>query len=577
MLKVEKKIFEKVVDQIITSIDIRELVREFSLYRVFYYSLISDISQGRESRHYYILRRIARERKISEQFIIDQARLLLAHLGPDKPQENYYEVLNVSPTASAEDIRKSWINLMKTYHPDTMGEEGLDATKKLNEAYQLLKDPAKRREYNARLLPVAALPIVVANPWTFVRINRAKNVASTKYLLPATFMIAVSGLVFYLLGPGLLQAPVERIRGLMSQPHSKLASKVGSSGLLKPDAIPTTKKPSSSESEKKENNQVFSINDESPIIKAKKGTEELIKEETIEEKMAAKVPKEEVLEKKELPLKVKEKPLQQKEVSGKTLERQKYLVKRGDTLLHVAKRFKTSVKDLRAANDLKADELRYGEHLIIPVPRYEDAKSIPMQVARQDALLSSDKEDIKSTGKEKEKKETITTEAAGAFHQSRATKEIIKPETRTKEPLTVEEPSSLRSYGKEYEGSSYPDRTSLDNFILNYVSAYKSRDINRFISLFGPGAKENGVEISQALSSYRDNFFSLRIVEYDVRVKRIDFNDHWAFVDGDFFVTFRSVNERTLKNSIGNISWLLSRLDNQWKIREINYRIKDTR
>jgi hypothetical protein len=48
-------------------------------------------------------------------------------------------------------------------------------------------------------------------------------------------------------------------------------------------------------------------------------------------------------------------------------------------------------------------------------------------------------------------------------------------------------------------------------------------------------------------------------------------------VDGDFFVTFRSTNERTLKNSMGNISWLLSWLDNAWKIKEINYRIKDTK
>lgn len=110
-----------------------------------------------------------------------------------------------------------------------------------------------------------------------------------------------------------------------------------------------------------------------------------------------------------------------------------------------------------------------------------------------------------------------------------------------------------------------------------YVSAYKSRDMNRFISLLKAGARENGVEISSALSSYRDNFSSLRIVEYDVRVKSIDFNDHRAFVDGDFFVTFRSTNERTLKNSMGNISWLLSWLDNAWKIKEINYRIKDTK
>ena len=44
----------------------------------------------------------------------------------------------------------------------------------------------------------------------------------------------------------------------------------------------------------------------------------------------------------------------------------KYLVKRGDTLSHLAIRFQTTVKDIQKANDLKGDLIRIGQTLIIP-------------------------------------------------------------------------------------------------------------------------------------------------------------------------------------------------------------------
>jgi DnaJ-class molecular chaperone len=35
-----------------------------------------------------------------------------------KPQTCYYKVLNVSSSASTDEIKKSYINLSKKYHPD---------------------------------------------------------------------------------------------------------------------------------------------------------------------------------------------------------------------------------------------------------------------------------------------------------------------------------------------------------------------------------------------------------------------------------------------------------------------------
>ena len=44
----------------------------------------------------------------------------------------------------------------------------------------------------------------------------------------------------------------------------------------------------------------------------------------------------------------------------------KYLVKKGDTLSHLAIRFQTTVKDIQKANGLKGDLIRIGQTLVIP-------------------------------------------------------------------------------------------------------------------------------------------------------------------------------------------------------------------
>jgi len=63
---------------------------------------------------------------------------------------NYYELLGVSSTASADDIKKAYKKLALTYHPDkNAGDAGAEEQfKKINEAYQVLSDPEKRTRYD---------------------------------------------------------------------------------------------------------------------------------------------------------------------------------------------------------------------------------------------------------------------------------------------------------------------------------------------------------------------------------------------------------------------------------------------
>ncbi len=64
-------------------------------------------------------------------------------------KRDYYEVLGVSKTATAEEIKRAFRKLAKQYHPDVNKEEGAaEKFKEIGEAYAVLSDENKRRQYD---------------------------------------------------------------------------------------------------------------------------------------------------------------------------------------------------------------------------------------------------------------------------------------------------------------------------------------------------------------------------------------------------------------------------------------------
>jgi len=62
---------------------------------------------------------------------------------------DYYEVLGVGRDASAEDIQRAYRKLARKYHPDVDRSPGAeDRFKEINEAYHVLSDPDRRRQYD---------------------------------------------------------------------------------------------------------------------------------------------------------------------------------------------------------------------------------------------------------------------------------------------------------------------------------------------------------------------------------------------------------------------------------------------
>ena len=70
-------------------------------------------------------------------------------------EENYYDILEVSKNASPEIIEKAYKTLVKKYHPDLQKNEEKnkyeEKIKKINEAYDILSNPEKRKNYDLNL------------------------------------------------------------------------------------------------------------------------------------------------------------------------------------------------------------------------------------------------------------------------------------------------------------------------------------------------------------------------------------------------------------------------------------------
>jgi molecular chaperone DnaJ len=79
--------------------------------------------------------------------------------------ETHYQVLQISDRATADEIKQSYRQLAKKFHPDVNGgKANSDLIIKINAAYEILGDEHKRREYDYLCQPAVAIPLQQKDP-----------------------------------------------------------------------------------------------------------------------------------------------------------------------------------------------------------------------------------------------------------------------------------------------------------------------------------------------------------------------------------------------------------------------------
>jgi len=81
---------------------------------------------------------------------------------------NYYDLFQINPRAEVETIERVYRLLTARYHPDNPHTGDPDRFRLLSEAYQVLRDPVRRGEYDRQfeVHPAGPLPIFLGKEFT---------------------------------------------------------------------------------------------------------------------------------------------------------------------------------------------------------------------------------------------------------------------------------------------------------------------------------------------------------------------------------------------------------------------------
>lgn len=109
---------------------------------------------------------------------------------PDKPAKDYYDVLGADESTSTRDLERLYKRMAALHHPDRGGSE--EAMKSVNEAYSVLRDKARRRDYDAKrkLKRYVAYPPVYQAP--------ARDVGAFGHFLSALMCLLVGLFLLFL-------------------------------------------------------------------------------------------------------------------------------------------------------------------------------------------------------------------------------------------------------------------------------------------------------------------------------------------------------------------------------------------
>ncbi len=518
-----------------------------------------------------LLEKVASRYRVDSSYLLHRIQGLIRQVEEFK-EEDPYTLLGVEYTASPSEIHSSWKRLMQEWHPDRKGGDprAHEECRRINEAYELLKDRERRREYDRRHGPLlAVLRELRGIEPSFI----GPDLRRRSWLLWAGVALMVM-----VLGGGLLIKGLHRER--KGVPHFKmvfLPTRVeGGKGKVKGvrEVPPVAKGGESLGTGKGEGKGLEKGVSTSSREKGNKGVSSPVALEAKKTEKSQMSPIPRSLSKPSKPQltfltgsKVKERhvspsgrwgrkgigepkggrPKEAVHLAGKPRVVKGHSPKpKGEKANREGK-----TKKLVALKDKKIEhrEARVAKAGGLSLRNREDSGEVP----------TSDIGEEKMVKKEETGEGTLEAKGTGGA----STRGILAGKGQTAEKEKPVFPSRVESRG-----------ASPFSVVERFMEAYRSEDLPALLSLFSKGAVENGKPVTEYVARYRQFFGSFRVLEYRLMESRVLGGGDRAKVEGAYLVSLIPKSGGNLRWIRGRVTWTLVREDRGWLINSLDYTIR---
>jgi len=425
--------------------------------------------------------------------------------------KDYYKILGLKETASAEEIHECWVELMQKYHPDHGSKEARDeeVAKEINEAYQVLKYSSSRMQYDFERLHQRS-------PKKF---SIKKFIFSISGLTGLTFLFVFCLICF--LRPPVPPPPVPKHRSLSSKPEFSTIPHY-EPGPYIDSAQPISKK--EKEVKVEEEKKVISQQKDREIRAEARASEKRIdpSRQMVRSEGSLKIP----------PISSpKEVNLSTPRPEGRGLP---------------------STRASRQAQGPEFNRRAQAEGLEVhPEPHSSTSPSKPGLRAAERVNYAESIEKSKPTETQKPPAKIPNVHPISDSPLS------VKAVDR----MTEVKPSSPVATEEEVK-----------RFFANYIDRYNQRDIHGFLSLFSSKAIHNQKDGLEGIRRTYGNFFSQsQILQYHLEDLKMEIYQNAVEAKARYQIDQTSKDEGEKKVWQGRIQWLLVKEEGGLKIASVNY------
>ena len=512
----------------------------------------------------------------------------------EKTMKDYYKILGIHEEASQEEIRERWAELTHKYHPDRVKDGNGERIKEINEAYQVLKDPATRFDYDFnRDLKKSVLKKKEYG-------KRKRNARLNKVLPPVAIAVVLLGLgsLFFFsksqgptqkaerhpIVPSKSETSVQNEKEIPPMPPAEPAAQETAKAVPKPyvsvppsasskEAPPKVTIPPVSKPEE-------SVRIEREIARKPAKKEDLalspaLREDAVKEKVippvalrpaepvrvAEKIAKEPA-KKEATPVAPALRDTPPKE-SPPVVSKPEVQEKR-EELPPVGRQIPKEVAEKVSSGPAPAEPSQIPPVLPVPPKPVETAKPVGETPREPIRTMPPQKPSVASG--EMAKVEVPKPTPSGPPRTAAPLVPVPPPAPKPEESVKI-----VRDVPKETVPPPLAKEEEVIEFLTRYVNQYVGKDVERFLSFFSPQVVQNQRFDYNAIKNMYTKFFEeSQKLKYRVKPETIEISPSEAKVRGTYRIEQETKSGQN-KMWAGNIEWTLIREQGTLKVRTLQY------